>query len=316
MPSPHATFTIRPTAQTDIDAIEKLTRDVFWSFWEPGYTVHHNHLAISVLRGAEGYVPELDLVAVDDETDEIVGHVIYTRSMIVPTAGAKGQGDASDHHMPSDVIAAVAAQGPVSDGIEVLTFGPLTVRQDRQGTGIGRALVEHSFAEILRLGMLSGQGRRPAVVTLGVPDYYPHLGFMRGAEFGITFAGHSFDALLAYPLVEGALDGVSGDLVVDPAHAKLTPEAAAEFDKKFPPRAPYLPTPIETLTGAVGQVAVDKLRSAEIDTVDAITGYSQDELAALTHLSPEKLTLVAAAVREATGQRWGRGQHRRAEPRV
>jgi len=302
-------FTIRRAASADTDAIENLTRDVFWTFIEPGYTVHHNHLAISVLRGAEGYVPELDLVAVDNDGGEIVGHIIYTRSRIVPTSPNTHRPATASTTAVHDVVptAIAAEQDHTASGVEVLTFGPLTVRGARQGQGVGRALIEYSFAEALRLGIVSGPGQAPAVVILGVPDYYPRLGFRRGSEFGLTFGGYSFDALLAYPLVDGALDGVQGDLVVDPAHGELTPEAAAEFDKKFPPRQPHVPTPIDTLADTIGQDAVDAMRAAGVDTIEAVTEYSQAELATMTNLAPTGQAEVATAVRNATGRRWGRG---------
>ena len=48
-----------------------------------------------------------------------------------------------------------------------------------------------------------------AIVIFGHPDYYPRMGFRRAAEFGITTAdGSSFDAFMALPLYEGALDEI------------------------------------------------------------------------------------------------------------
>jgi predicted N-acetyltransferase YhbS len=303
-----STYTIRPAAAADTDAIVNLTRDVFWKFWEPGYAVHHNHLAISVLRGAKGYVPELDLVAVDNKSGEIIGHIIYTISHIVPATESESSVVPADQEgiLTEAPRSLIEEQAPATGGTEVLTFGPLTVKTDRQHAGIGRALVEHSFNEALRLGIMSGAGKAPAVVILGVPDYYPRLGFKRGSEFGLTFAGYSFDALLAYELVPGALDGISGNLVVDPAYAELNPDNAADFDKQFPARELHVPTPIGALSGVLSDDVLEALRAQEVETVDSITGYSQDELAAMTGFSTDELAQVAAEVRKATGQRWGR----------
>jgi len=47
-----------------------------------------------------------------------------------------------------------------------------------------------------------------AVLIVGIPDYYPKLGFERASHYGLTFAGSSItDAFMAYELVPGYLRG-------------------------------------------------------------------------------------------------------------
>lgn len=262
-----------------------MTRDVFWNNVEPGFAVNHDAVAVHLLRQAESYLPKISLVAVDDETGEIVGHVLFTRSRIVPRADDSG--------------------APAVEPVEVLTFGPLTVARDRQGQGIGRALLARAFDEARRLGVSRGPGRREAVVTLGVPDYYPRIGFRRGSDFGLTFGGASFDALLAYELTPGALTGVSGDLEVDPAHSLITPEAANAFDDLFPVREPYTPTPIDTLAGRVSDEVLAAIKAEDVKTVDDLTGLSQAEVEALPGATAADVEAIRAALR-AIGYPWGR----------
>jgi predicted N-acetyltransferase YhbS len=271
----------RTETPDDHAAVEAMTRDVFWNNVEKGFAVNHDVVAVHLLRQATGYVPEISLVAVDDETGEIVGHVIFTRSRIVPPADGAGE------------------------SVEVLSFGPLTVARDRQGLGIGRALLARAFDEARRLGVSRGPGRREAVVTLGVPDYYPRIGFRRGSDFGLTFGGASFDALLAYELTPGALDGMSGDLEVDPAHSLITPEAASAFDARFPPREPYTPTPIDTLAGRVSDGVLAAVKAQHVETVDDLTGLSQAEVEALPGATAADVEAIRAALR-AIGYPWGR----------
>jgi putative acetyltransferase len=89
------------------------------------------------------------LVAVLD--DEVVGHVGLTPAWI----------DAPDRV------------------VEVLVLSPLSVRPDRQRSGIGAALVAAALARGESLGS-------PAVFLEGDPAYYSRLGFGPAREHGFT----------------------------------------------------------------------------------------------------------------------------------
>jgi putative acetyltransferase len=52
-------FTIRPTVPRDYRATEDVTREAFWNVYEPGCDEHY---LLHVMRGSEGFIPELDLV--------------------------------------------------------------------------------------------------------------------------------------------------------------------------------------------------------------------------------------------------------------
>jgi putative acetyltransferase len=72
---------------------------------------------------------------------------------------------------------------------EVLALGPIGVSPQRQGHGIGTALLEGALAEALVRGA-------SAVILLGAPSYYGARGFEPAARYG-----------LANPFAESAEDG-------------------------------------------------------------------------------------------------------------
>jgi putative acetyltransferase len=98
------------------------------------------------LRQDAGFVPHLSLVAVDGR--DVVGHVIATRGWLEPF------------------------------GTPALGLGPVGVRPDRQGGGIGTVLVHAVIA------VAEAAGER-VVALLGSPGYYRRFGFLRSTGLGI-----------------------------------------------------------------------------------------------------------------------------------
>jgi putative acetyltransferase len=99
------------------------------------------------LRDSDAWIDGLSFVAERD--GELVGHVLFTRSLL----------DA-----PRRLV-------------DVLVLSPLAVRADAQGQGIGSALVRHGVEQL--------QTRpEPLVVLEGSPRYYPRFGFVPGGELG------------------------------------------------------------------------------------------------------------------------------------
>lgn len=94
----------------------------------------------------------LDLSFVAEDAGEVVGHVSFSRGWL----------DA-----PRRLV-------------EVLVLSPLSVRPDRQRSGVGSALV----GECVRL--LGRERREPLVFLEGSPRYYPRLGFVPGGTLGLT----------------------------------------------------------------------------------------------------------------------------------
>jgi putative acetyltransferase len=139
---------------------------------------------LAAIRGSSAFVPELSLVAVDDGS--IVGHVILS---YVDLEGSERR---------------------------LLELGPLSVRPDRQGSGVG--------GELVRAALAAADARRePLVLVLGDSGYYSRFGFRRASELGITKPEEAIpdDAFMAVPLE--AYDASLRGRVVFPDAYKLPP---------------------------------------------------------------------------------------------
>jgi len=258
----------------DYRAVEELTREAFWAFWEPNRKICDEHLLVHRLRLAPSFVPELDFVA---ETDgKIVGHIIYTKSKIIDEAGR-------EH--------------------ETLTFGPLSVLPEYQNRGIGKALMRHSFIRATELGFR-------AVIIFGHPDYYPRAGFRRAAEFGITTQdGKNYDPFMAYPLYEGALNGIRGRYFIDPVHEQLTQEDALEFDRRFQPKKPFIPTPISVLLDHLEPEAREAMEGIICPSLEMMTSKSEREISSLPGMDRQSVEVIRSVLHE-HGIIWGEGKSR------
>lgn len=129
------------------------------------------------LRASANYIPELALVAVED--DEIIGHVMLTRTVIE---------DDGERH-------------------ETLLLAPLSVALEARGRGVGEALVNRALKKAVDLGHTSA-------VLVGDPFYYRRFGFVPASEFAIGNTDDiPADYVLACELVPGGLDDVAGAIV-------------------------------------------------------------------------------------------------------
>lgn len=99
---------------------------------------------VDAVRASDRYVPELSLVA--EEDGEVVGHVMLSYVDL---------GDA-----------------------RVLCLAPVGVRPERQGRGIGGALVREAL-------QLADERGEPLVVLIGNPAYYGRFGFRPAEELGL-----------------------------------------------------------------------------------------------------------------------------------
>ncbi len=125
-------LTIRPETPSDYPAIADLNRRAFGGEFEVRL--------VDNLRHTAGYIPELALVAVQEE--RIVGHILFTLVQL-------RQGEQTT---------------------PLLSLAPLAVLPEDQHQGIGSALVCEGLRRCRSLGY-------PAVVVLGHPGYYPRFGF-------------------------------------------------------------------------------------------------------------------------------------------
>lgn len=129
---------VRRERPGDVAAARQLHVDAFPTEVEAGL--------LDELRRDEGWLPDLSLVA--DDGDAVVGHVVCTRG----TIGA--------------------------DRRPALGLGPIAVRPDRQGDGIGSTLVHAVVAVAEARGEV-------LVALLGDPGFYGRLGFVPAADVGV-----------------------------------------------------------------------------------------------------------------------------------
>ena len=101
---------------------------------------------VDALRSAGETVPELCLVAVQDE--QVVGHIVYSRVRL-------------------------------ESGHEALALAPMAVAPDRQRAGIGTLLVNDSLNR-------ARETEYPLVIVVGHPEYYPRFGFEPAADLGLA----------------------------------------------------------------------------------------------------------------------------------
>ena len=121
---------------------------------------------VDALRLDPAWLPGLSLVALEPVPGEaapwdVLGHVLLTRLRV--------------------------------GGRDALALAPLAVRPDRQGRGVGSALVRAALDGAREAG-------ERLVVVLGEPAYYGRFGFVPAATLGITGPYGDGPALQALPL--------------------------------------------------------------------------------------------------------------------
>jgi predicted N-acetyltransferase YhbS len=88
-----------------------------------------------------------------------------------------------------------------------LLLGPIAVAPERQGEGIGTALMRHALASAMERG-------HRAVVLVGDAPYYQRFGFRPEPTLGLELPGPvDRRRFLALELVPGALRGAAGPVV-------------------------------------------------------------------------------------------------------
>ncbi len=181
----------------DYRGSEEMTRRAFWNKYVPGCNEHY---VLHCLRGDAAFVPELSIVA--EIEGRIAGGIWYSKST-VKTEEAE---------------------------TKVLTFGPLCVAPEYQGTGIGGKLLEKSVR-------LAGQAGYPGIIIMGEPQYYPKYGFVPCEQFGITTAdGKNFDAFLGLELRTDGLSALRGGRFFEAGvFERITEAETEEYDKHFAP---------------------------------------------------------------------------------
>ena len=135
---------------------------------------------VEEIRAKKYYLPELELIMVDGDTDEVLGIAMFSR-----------------FHL----------EGKFDN--ELLMLTPVAVKTELQRQHISKELIEFGFEKAATLGY-------KAVIVEGNPRNYRSRGFVTSAPFGIT-AHESVglpapECLMVRPLVPGGLEGIHGVL--------------------------------------------------------------------------------------------------------
>lgn len=243
----------------DYRIVEELTREAFWGLNHPDCD---EHLLAHKLRLSLGFVPELDYIAVVD--GKIVGNVMFSMGKIIDDAGQE---------------------------YAVLNFGPLSVLPEYKNRGVGKALMTHTISEAKKLGYR-------AILFFGHPDYYPRFGFKRAKEFNIaTRYGNNFDAFMAMPLSEGALDGITGRYYEDPAF-EMGEDEKLEFDKGFPYKEICTLTSAAALLEKLPTAAREALKEYNINLLCDLRRYSEKEVGLWKGVDTAALQIIKTAMYE------------------
>lgn len=153
---------------------------------EAVFTAHENEQEgklvrslVEEIRAMRYYVPELELIMVDD-ADEVIGYCMFSRFRL---------------------------EGKHEN--ELLLLSPAAVKTALQRQHISKELIEYGFRKAAALGY-------KAVIVEGNPLNYRNRGFMTSADYGIT-AHESVglpapECLMVKELVPGGLAGIRGQV--------------------------------------------------------------------------------------------------------
>lgn len=191
---------IRPEEPRDYVAVERLTLAAFETFTYPDGSRDpfvKEHYIVHTMRDVPAFVPELDFVGELD--GEIVANIIYTKSKVVRTDGSE---------------------------VTTLTFGPVSVKPELHGQGLGSEIIRHSLTRAGELGF-------GAVIIVGHPGYYPRFGFKAASEYGLTMPdGSTMEPLMAMELADGYLGTEGGAWHGDDVY-EIDQNAFEEWDAHF-----------------------------------------------------------------------------------
>ncbi|MFD1064899.1 GNAT family N-acetyltransferase [Oceanobacillus locisalsi] len=136
---------------------------------------HQEHFLVDRIRKSNAFIPELSIVAVNQQND-IIGQILFSKISIEN----KEQTTAS------------------------LALAPISVHPDYQNRGVGSMLMEEGLEQAEAVGYHS-------VIVLGHANYYPRFGFKPTSLWEIKAPFEVPDeAFMALELKKGALNQVSG----------------------------------------------------------------------------------------------------------
>ena len=184
--------TIKPVYGEYINKSSELVEKVFTEY-EDEKEGKKVRALVEEIRSKKYYIPELDLMAVDDN-EEIIGYAMFSK-----------------FHL----------EGKYEDELLILT--PVAVRTDLQRQHISKDLIEYGFNKAKELGY-------KAVLVEGNPKNYNSRGFVTSSDYGIVPGKNvhlpKIECLMVKELVPGALESIKG--TVDYSFYKVLEEEEKE----------------------------------------------------------------------------------------
>ncbi|MED0965791.1 GNAT family N-acetyltransferase [Bacillus paramycoides] len=163
-------ITIRQEQKNDYRKTEEVVKQAFLN---EEFSDKTEHELVSRIRECDAFIPEVSIVAVDEE---IVGHIMLSK-ITIEQDGAT---------------------------VDSLALAPVSVAPSHQKKGIGGKLIAAAIEKAKELGYGS-------VVVLGHQDYYPKFGFKKASDWNIKAPFEVPDEVfMAMELRETALQGVEG----------------------------------------------------------------------------------------------------------
>ncbi len=188
---------IRNEDPKDYRIVEEIAREAFWNLYFPGC---HEHYIIHKMREHKDFIKELSFVIEVD--GKITGAIFYTHAKVVSEDNKE---------------------------YKTIHFGPVFISPEFHRQGLGRKIITHSINAAKEMGYR-------AILMGGYPYHYEPYGFLGAKKYNISMPDKKFyTGLLALPLYEGALDGISGYVVFSDV-LEVTDDEVDEFDKSFPPK--------------------------------------------------------------------------------
>lgn len=172
--------TIRQERQTDYRKTEEVVQQAFLN---EEFSDKKEHALVKRIRECDAFIPELSIVAVDEE---IVGHIMLSKITIEQDRAS----------------------------VDSLALAPVSVARSYQKKGIGGKLIVAALEKAKELGYGS-------VVVLGHPEYYPKFGFKKASEWNIKAPFEvPEEVFMVMELTENALEGVKGVVQYSSAFAE------------------------------------------------------------------------------------------------
>lgn len=136
---------------------------------------------VANLHKSDSFISGLSMVAEVDGL--VVGHILFTPVMITNE----------------------------NQKFTSLTLAPVSVLPEFQNKGIGSQLIRAGHLKAIELGFTS-------VIVFGHAEYYPRFGYRPCSKWDIkpSFPIPNDNVFMALELTEGALNGVSGNVILPP----------------------------------------------------------------------------------------------------